>query len=267
MTAFGSDPVGRPLPPKRWRREIKLLVHPDIRDAVGAWLARIMPPDPVAPEGYRVRSLYYDSDDLASYRLKKDGVRRRFKLRLRAYGDLPGQALGPEDPGFLEIKWKLGDQVWKERSAGTVGDLDRQTRAGFAASDLPSLPLLLASHRFNPKVIVEYRRQAFQDGDLRVTLDGPVYGEAAPRLDVFLANTGREKHLVTSRYSVLEFKFQQSLPFWQRDLARRWALPQVTFSKYAEAIHMVLRTRPYDLAFASLKPINDDVLAGLQWRA
>ncbi|MEM7172237.1 MAG: polyphosphate polymerase domain-containing protein [Pseudomonadota bacterium] len=260
------DPVGRAVPDKRWRREVKLLVHPDIRAEIIDWLSALLPPDPVAPAGYRVRSLYYDSDDLVAYRLKKDGVRRRFKLRLRAYGDEAGGTLQTDDRGFLEVKWKLGDLVWKERVEGGLSDLDRLTREGYVDSGLESLPMLLAGHDFAPKSIVEYQRQAFQDEAYRVTMDGPVYGQAAPRLSTFLENRKAGKSLITRRYSVLEFKFQRSLPIWQRDLVRRWNLPVATFSKYGESINMILRSRPYHLALMPIKPVNDDVLAGLQWR-
>lgn len=258
MPAPATDPG---LPPD-WRREVKLLVNAEVRAALLDWLGDLLPPDPNAPGGYKVRSLYYDTEDMTVYRQKKDGNLRRFKLRLRTYPE--GGAAGR---GVLEIKWKRGDLAWKERRAGTLADLDALTRDPFAPDQLPSLPFLLANYRFQPKVVVDYRRRAFvgQGPDpVRVTMDGPVYAWRATGLDA-LARGGPAGDPVSRGYSVLEIKFQRSLPFWQAAMAERWHLPQVPFSKYIEAIHKLLVESPYDFQLMPFKPVNDDVLAGLLW--
>lgn len=248
--------------PTNWRREVKLLVNPEIRAALLDWLGDLLPPDPVAPGGYQVRSLYYDTDDMSVYRHKKDGNLRRFKLRLRTY-----PSGGDADRGVLEIKWRIGDLAWKERRDGTLAELDALTRDPFAPEQLPSLPLLLANYRFRPRIVVDYRRLAFVEhgpDPVRVTMDGPVYAWRAEGLDA-LARGDAASDPISRGYSVLEIKFQQSLPFWQAAMAERWHLPQVPFSKYVEAIHKLLVDTPYDFQLMPFKPVNDDVLAGLFW--
>jgi len=246
-----------------WRREIKLLVRPELREEILSWLAEVMTPDPQVSNPYRISSLYYDTPDMAVYRHKKDGVEERFKLRVRTY---PGAQDSSE--GVLEIKWKVGTVSWKDRYRAPLQQLEGLISGALSTNVFPPLARLLARYPFEPKLIVDYQRSAFQDRDgspLRVTLDGPVRTRSCARIDD-LALPGQRPYLVADGYLVLEVKFRDQLPFWLPHLAQRWDLPQLPFSKYIEAVHKILERHPYDLQFAQIKDINDDVLAGILWR-
>jgi len=258
-----TDSIALPERAPNWRREIKLLVRPELREEILSWLADVMIADPQVSNPYRISSLYYDTPDMAVYRHKKDGVEERFKLRVRTYPGAQG-----ESEGVLEIKWKTGTFSWKDRYRAPLRELETLISGAQSVSAFPPLARLLARYPFEPKLIVDYRRSAFQDRDgssLRVTLDGPVFTRSCACIGD-LASSGKTSHLVADGYLVLEVKFRNQLPFWLPHLAQRWDLPELPFSKYIESVHKILERHPYDLQFAQIKDINDDVLAGILWR-
>jgi hypothetical protein len=57
------------------------------------------------PDGYRVCSLYLDTPDLALYRRTTEGIKNRYKLRIRFYDD------ARESPAFLEIKKRTTESL------------------------------------------------------------------------------------------------------------------------------------------------------------
>src|SRR3989344_8614882 len=67
-------------------------------------------------KSYQVNSLYFDSDNYKCYNEKLSGLKSRFKVRIRSYGDI-----GVET-GFLEIKKKEDALVMKDRAAMDLGD-------------------------------------------------------------------------------------------------------------------------------------------------
>ena len=75
------------------RFELKYLVHEAITPALRDFVSSYLELDDFAsgrPDmSYPVHSLYLDSDDLQTYQAAVNGVRNRFKLRLRYYNDDP----------------------------------------------------------------------------------------------------------------------------------------------------------------------------------
>src|SRR3954471_17584026 len=91
--------------------EIKFLVPTATADAALAWARQHLAPDPHAQsgtdgDGYRVNSLYFDTQGLDVYR--RNGSYGKSKYRVRRYGD--------ESAIFLERKLKSGGLVSKKRT-------------------------------------------------------------------------------------------------------------------------------------------------------
>ena len=63
------------------------------------------------PTGYRLFSLYFDSPQLALYRHSMEGLKNRYKLRIRFYDQ------AADSPAFLEIKKRTTDTIHKLRAA------------------------------------------------------------------------------------------------------------------------------------------------------
>lgn len=167
------------------RRELKYRLNapqvPAIRRRLSAFL---LPDSHGGPEGYPVRSLYFDTLTDADFQDKVDGCDCRQKIRLRLYG-----AAGPIK---LELKQKNGG-FQRKRSLPVTREEARALMAGSwdflrcrpepTAHTLYRM-LLLGCYR--PKCIVQYRRVALYtpENDIRITFDSDLRASES-KLDLF----------------------------------------------------------------------------------
>ena len=191
---------------------------------------------------YPVHSLYLDSDDLKLYWETINGVKNRYKLRLRYYDT------NAKSPVFFEIKRRMNNCIMKQR--GGV----RQECVGYLLSGhLPREEHLLskapkqmvALHRFcelmnsihaKPKVHITYMREAYvsPDDNVRVTIDRNVYGEE--NLSPSIKTEMTDPVLSFRNTVILELKFTNRFPNWFRDLVRMADVMQCGAAKYVESI-------------------------------
>lgn len=198
---------------------------------------------------YPINSLYYDSPSLMLYRDSATGVKNRFKLRVRAYGDAPGQ------PAFFEIKRRIDGAVRKSRgklSGVQVQDFlhgisDGGLWDGIGARDAEAL------HRFRdlmdrvcaaPKVYVRYMREAYvgrEEGGVRVTFDREIHTAPydGPGGNLWVGNGGWRPLAVSD--VVLEVKFNGAFPHWILDMIRRFDLLRCSMSKYVAGVDILRR--------------------------
>ena len=96
------------------RCEHKYLVPEATATALRSFVSVYLSPDEYMPsdnpEGYSVHSLYLDSPWYLLYQETKDGVKNRYKLRMRFYDE------SPQAPTFLEIKTRTSDSIRKLRA-------------------------------------------------------------------------------------------------------------------------------------------------------
>ncbi len=119
-----------------------------------------------------VRSIYFDTEQLATCHANLDGVGRRNKVRLRWYDQpLPDQHV------YFEVKWRRNLVTGKFRTPLTLqrplADISyHELRRGLQAV-LPDSSQALARIYDQPIVLVEYQREHFmcRDLGLRMTLD------------------------------------------------------------------------------------------------
>lgn len=136
------------------------------------------------PEGYTVRSVYFDTLWDSDFLDKVDGCDCRQKIRLRIYGT--------GGPIKLELKQKSGGFQRKrsltvtaeEARALMAGDWDLLRRRQEPLADTLYQKLLLGCYR--PKCIVEYQRLALYapENDIRVTFDSNLRSSES-NLDLF----------------------------------------------------------------------------------
>lgn len=136
------------------------------------------------PEGYTVRSVYFDTLWDSDFLDKVYGCDCRQKIRLRIYGT--------GGPIKLELKQKSGGFQRKrsltvteeEARALMAGDWDLLRRRQEPLADTLYQKLLLGCYR--PKCIVEYQRLALYapENDIRVTFDSNLRSSES-RLDLF----------------------------------------------------------------------------------
>jgi len=192
-----------------------------------------------------VHSLYLDSDDLYTYRATINGIKNRYKLRLRYYNEKP------DSPVFFEIKRRTNSTISKQR-----GGVRRASVGAILAGQLPMpddmlskepkqfyaiqkfCELMMAIHA-KPISHVFYMREAWistADNSVRVTMDRAVLCEPDPtaRLSTTMINPVRP----FGEEVILELKFTTRFPDWFKELVRCFGLTQCGAAKYAEGIEL-----------------------------
>ena len=95
------------------RFELKYLVDEAITPALRDFVSSYLELDDYGARrpdmSYPVYSVYLDSDGLETYQAAVNGVRNRFKLRLRYYSD------DPDGPVFFEVKAREDNCILKQR--------------------------------------------------------------------------------------------------------------------------------------------------------
>lgn len=211
------------------RQFVQAFARPDLeaRDATGG--------------AYSVCSLYLDTNDLLFYRQYIAGERSRFKLRARTYCD------ASEAPVFLEVKWRVGRLVAKQRtvlSRSSARDVIEGFRSGVAGplvSPAGAFSNRLALTAARPLLRVKYLREAYvspDPGAARVTFDKAI--KFQPTFGPNLSHEGGRWTEVPLHDVVVEVKFAGGLPWWVEDMIRSFGLVQRPCCKYALAVDHML---------------------------
>jgi hypothetical protein len=248
---LSSEPArgGRPSGLELRRLEAKYWIDRSRRTALGRDLRAFMRPDVHSGPGgsYRVRSLYLDTPDFQAYHEKLAGVATRHKLRVRLYGD-PAHAEGvrfevkSRHQGFIH---KLAFDVPRGRYPELLEALRRRRtppadllETSRAAREFFRIQRLLG---MEPKLVVEYRREALERSELgrtRVNFDFEL--RASRDLDLFGSQCGARAVLGCGR-SILEIKVDGRLPWWLHLLISKYDLQAEAISKYCYAVRSEAR--------------------------
>jgi hypothetical protein len=173
-----------------------------------------------------VHSVYFDTRDLAAYRDHVDGLGERAKVRLRWYGDAPGDAV------HLEIKRREGALIQKrvvphQAPGWHRRDLSDVVHALLGA--LPSRGLGLRVEELIPVVRISYeRRYLATAAGLRATLDEETRVAAPEELE------GPGIPLATGL--LCELKFAPPLAGAAQAAAQALGWPRVRHSKYLRGV-------------------------------
>jgi hypothetical protein len=235
------------------RAEHKYVVSETTALALRSFMKAYLMPDQYmpagSPEGYHVHSLYLDSPAYELYHETKDGVKNRYKLRMRFYDD------SREAPTFLEIKTRTTDSIRKHRaiiskqaaenflSGGSLTPADLiggSNKAAYALTDFGMRTSRLAARG---SVFVSYQREAYvaleADG-IRVTFDRHITGKAYdPLSGLQLPADGAA---VFPDQVVFEVKYSGPIPSWIRGLIHDFGLQRVSFPKYVHAVDALQQT-------------------------
>lgn len=227
----------------RLRHELKYLVSEAQAVALAEHARAFLRPDRHAPNGrYVLSSLYFDNANLRLCRESLEGVKNRYKLRIRCYSD------DPEAPCFLEIKRRINQMIAKSRCrvprsvvAPLLLERVSPARVGLRCDD-PALGQFLFYCRqidARPAVRVRYGRQSFEsaDGDLRMTFDRQLATVVTPTAELGLNGAGWEA--VRRQPVVFELKFTNGYPGWVAQMVRAFGLTATSMSKYARSVTQV----------------------------
>lgn len=191
-------------------------------------------------QGYRVRSLYFDTPDNQDFYDKVDGLEMRRKIRLRIYepGAQSAKLELKEKQGTLQRKRSL--QLTREQALALCAgryDVLMQMNSSFSME----LYARMQQFCYLPTCIVEYDRVAFAvpDNDTRVTLDAGLRASES-RLDLFAPDLAL--YPVGAPGAVtMEVKFNGFLLSYVKDLVSLSSRTRCSSSKYCMARSITLR--------------------------
>ena len=219
---------------KVYRSEWKYTLTNQELSLLKSRLSEVMEIDPHTPRGgrYLIHSLYFDDYKDTSIYTTNSGLSKRFKWRIRYYG---------EDLSYivLEKKEKLESRCHKKSCkitveeynkivSGDLTDLLFETKKNL----IKELAVDMLINYYTPKVIIDYERIAYVEEitNVRVTFDMKI--SASYELESFLTQDYQSFYILPSGINVLEVKFYNILLSYIRNIVESYNFKQGSFSKY-----------------------------------
>jgi VTC domain-containing protein len=210
-----------------------------IRDYARSFLVHDEYADPKLAYSYSIHSIYLDSQSFSLAQATLQGLKNRFKLRIRFYDDKP------DNPVFFEIKRRLNDVICKERVAVHRASVQGLLRRRFpersdlvhftpkAFDTLRHFCSLRNAIEANKGILVSYLREAYvtpHDDSVRLTFDRDI---TSGHFDEHLRiNRLADRFQPRVQGVILELKFTDRFPFWMHDLVREFNLQRCPMAKY-----------------------------------
>lgn len=219
--------------PKQYRNEWKYTSTTGMAEELMQKTASILTPDSFGIDGrYTVHSMYFDDYKDTCARENEAGTSRRYKYRIRYYGD---------NTDFLrfERKEKLDGRCHKDSAILTREQYDMIMSGDYEALLWSTENKLLREfatdammHYFRPKSVITYDRVAYVDEatNVRITFDENI--SVSDEIEEFLSGDYLPIPLQSNKMGVIEVKFDEVLPSYIRHIIANSELVQGAFSKY-----------------------------------
>ena len=219
---------------KKYRTEWKYNISNQELALLKSRISEVLELDPHTPEGgrYIIHSLYFDDYKDTSVYTTDSGLSKRYKWRIRYYGDDLSYIV-------LEKKEKKESRCHKKSCRLTLDEYERIVSGNITDivydtnKDLiKELACDMLMFNYKPKVIVDYERIAYVEEitNVRVTFDMKIC--ASYELDHFLDGDYTKFYLQESGLNVLKVKFDDILPSYIRNIIESYGFNQTSFSKY-----------------------------------
>jgi hypothetical protein len=229
------------------RFERKFVVPEHTAEAIRSFVSGYLPLDehmtPDQPRGYPVYSLYLDTPGRKLYQQSCDGIKNRYKLRIRFYDKKE------DGPAFLEIKQRTTETVHKWRAivskraaaamlhGGWISPADLLNHGMASIRALSEFCQRREQLKAEGAAFVSYIREAFvsQSAEsVRVTFDREIAGRSYdPRMGLTVPD---DEAMVKVNGVVLELKYNGRQPRWMHDLVISFGLQRLSFPKYVYAL-------------------------------
>tara|TARA_X000001036_G_scaffold87616_1_gene79669 strand:- start:8547 stop:9296 length:750 start_codon:yes stop_codon:yes gene_type:complete len=224
------------------RYEFKYLLNSKIANQIKDEAKKFMLIDSYAKKGedqsYFVRSLYFDNDEYQNFYDKVDGIRSRKKFRLRTYE----KKLSKNNLIFLEIKGRHLERTFKKRTQIQSNHL----KFFYDNRELPKLLSFYPNNdlvkdfvftylktKIRPKVLIDYTRQPFINKYglyFRLTFDSNLFSNKSKEL--FINESTFSKLNTYPGLTILELKFDRSIPLWFLRIIQSHNLNRKSISKF-----------------------------------
>jgi hypothetical protein len=216
---------------RKLNREVKFLAPCGQGAELREWARARFRPDPNAEteggDGYRVTSLYFDTENYDVFHRR--GSFGRSKHRIRRYGS--------SDCVFLERKLRTGDVVVKRRSLISLDELElldrRECELGWEGEWFHRR---LAVRRLKPVCQISYHRTALEAGPLRLTMDSNIGVLRGGGIGFYAS---RHAVRLLEKQVIVELKYAGELPGPFREMIEEFRLAPQAVSKYRMAATML----------------------------
>lgn len=217
------------------RQEKKFLLSQAEFREYSNYLENFMLSDPHnGPDGYVIRSLYFDSINDRDFDEKEQGVLLRRKIRLRNYG-------GNFPYAKLEMKQKQGPDQLKRSLTVPKEDGMRLIRGDYSVLLNYDEPFaaecyaMMNMYCYRPKTVVQYNRKAYiaKENRIRVTFDNNIIATES-NFNIF--DDKLPLYPVFDKYNVvLEVKYNGFLLSYIKDFLRKVNKSELSVGKYSLA--------------------------------
>ena len=187
---------------------------------------------------YLVRSLYFENNFSSNFYEKADGMKIRRKYRLRTYSNF----FDPKVPIFFEVKGRISERTYKKRInvKNKYLNLFLSQSQNFNLLNLyPNNEMIINfifdSFRKNlkPLILVDYKRRPYINKFglyFRLTFDTNLLSSKANNL---FSNDKYSSWLeCKAGYTILEVKFDRSIPAWFHRIIQCYNLKRKSVSKF-----------------------------------
>ena len=223
------------------RFEFKYILSAARRKAVESDLLYFLEFDPFVADRtdhtYFVRSLYYDDPYFSAFHDKIDGLKYRYKFRVRTYS----RSHENDVPVFLEIKGRHNNLVFKHRTPVQLRSDQKKKKSSYLTGELASTAeessvrdqFQYDAYRksLRPVALIDYRRRPYvskYDPNFRITFDDELY--AAQTASLFPGKDVAPRRVLAG-HTVVEVKFRHHLPAWFHQVIQAYELKRISISK------------------------------------
>jgi len=188
---------------------------------------------------YFVRSLYFDNKINSNFKEKVDGIRSRHKFRIRTYSK------NFDSPIFIEMKGRENKRTYKARHKIEKENLNLFYNRNNHIELKKIYPNnnLIEKFIFDcykkdlaPKLLVDYNRMPFINKSglyFRLTFDNDIVSLENSKL--FSNTSYKNWKECLAGYTILELKFDSSIPSWFQRIIQNYQLQLRSISKFVIA--------------------------------
>ena len=187
---------------------------------------------------YFVRSLYFENNFSSNFYEKVDGMKIRRKYRLRTYSNF----FDPKVPIFFEVKGRISERTYKKRIniKNKYLNLFLSQSQNFNLLDLyPNNEMIInfifdsSRKNLKPLILVDYKRRPYINKFglyFRLTFDTNLLSSKTNNL---FSNDKYSSWLeCKAGYTILEVKFDRSIPAWFHRIIQCYNLKRKSVSKF-----------------------------------
>jgi len=196
---------------------------------------------------YPVHSLYLDGPANELYETTIQGMKNRFKLRIRGYDG------NPDSPLFAEVKRRADRVILKRRTLisrpaarALLAGHPLPEREATQGTEFAEFRSLYARVGARPSVYVSYLREAYEAvgaEPARMTFDTHLHN-ASPDPESPFAFEGKDWEETPVDQVILELKFTDACPAWVERMIQQFQLARCSVAKYILCLDANLGRHP-----------------------